>query len=238
MLIMGTMLAVILTAGCRAAADQNSIESIDPMDEPLTFVLSTEVQEEMQPMISELLGGEEEQEKELLADADIYNQPSMQASQLGAVKEGDILSVLGICEDKDWYKVVYNGRVAYVRTEAVAAEEGTSEEINSLGQRIQNQEPSVNRGMATGTRRPVTPSPATEQSSASNASSVTEEMPATDTEPDGEGISSTENPSTTEGNPTTEESSTASEPPTTENPPEAEPTEQETGWEDTREIME
>ena len=232
MLMIGVMLTAILIVGCRAASDQESNENCNPMDEPLIFSISTEVQKEEQSVISELLGEEEEQEQEVLANADIYNRPSMQASQLGKVKEGEFLPVLGICEDNDWYKVVYNGRVAYVRAEAVAMEEADTEEDNNRGQNIQARPASTNQG-TTGTRRPAGLPSTTENPSTSHASSETEAISATEAEASTEGITSTEASSTieesatTELSPTTEDTSTTEASPIIDIPPttEAEQTE-------------
>lgn len=225
MLIIGAMLTAILTVGCRAASDQELNENCNPMDEPLIFWISTEVQQEEQPVISELLGEEEEQEQEVLADADIYNRPSMQASQLGKVKEGDFLPVLGICEDNDWYKVVYNGRVAYVRAEAVAMEEADTEEDNNRGQNIQARPASTNQGTA-GTRSPGGLPSTTENPSTSHASSETEV--STEEIPSTEASSTIEESATTELSPTSEDTSTTEASPIIDIPPTTEVEQEET----------
>ena len=221
MLIIGAMLTAILIAGCRAAVNQESNENHNPMDDPLIFSISTEEQKAEWSVISELLGEEEEQEQEVLADADVYNRPSMQASQLGKVKEGDFLPVLDICEDNDWYKVVYNGRVAYIRAEAVAMGEEDAEEDTNTGQNSQAQQVSTNQGIATGTRRPARLPSTTENSSTSETGGVS----ATEAETSTEGMQATEASSATEEStatdlsPTTEDTSTTEAPPIIDIPP-------------------
>jgi len=99
--------------------------------EGLERVLDSTVLELMTP---DAAGGEEwmapseayagdgtETEAKVLKAADIFSQPGENASRIGSVEEGEAVTLIGNVEEGDWRRVCYNGRVAYIMADAVAA---------------------------------------------------------------------------------------------------------------------
>lgn len=98
--------------------------------------LSAETPEEEERVInviSEATGDEETTARSILQAADIYNHPSSDASKLGTVSRGSTIPVIGLLEGGEWYKVNYNGRVAYIAASAVA---GTGRQENIVSQTV------------------------------------------------------------------------------------------------------
>lgn len=62
---------------------------------------------------------------EVASKADIYSSPNKSASILGSVEEGESIEVIEAGNKTKWYRIVYNGRVAYVLSECVAVEKET-----------------------------------------------------------------------------------------------------------------
>lgn len=71
------------------------------------------------PLTAEVDGTEEEVEGTVLEDTDIFSRPSQEASRIGHVTQGESITIIGSWEEEGWRRVSYNGRVAYVRTEAL-----------------------------------------------------------------------------------------------------------------------
>lgn len=102
--------------------------------------------------VKEASGDEETEERELKEAADIYSRPEAEGTVVGSAKKGDHVQVIELTETGEWYKIVYQGRVAYVAADAVADRRGTQTAGNSrpggTGQNpVNTQPPSRNQGV-------------------------------------------------------------------------------------------
>lgn len=88
----------------------------------------SQIEEQQISVEAEAMGNEQETERRTVKAADIYNQPSTDASVLGKVSRRDVVLVIGLAEDEGWYKIDYNGRVAYIQTDVLAATANVSTE--------------------------------------------------------------------------------------------------------------
>lgn len=71
----------------------------------------------------EATGNEETEVRNVTKTADVFSKPKKEASAIGKVSRGDTIRVIDLLEDGNWYKVVYKGRVAYIASDAVEADE-------------------------------------------------------------------------------------------------------------------
>jgi len=58
-------------------------------------------------------------EKTIIADSDVFNEPDGSASKIGSVKKDDKISIIGDYLGKKWVKVVYGGRIAFLKIDAI-----------------------------------------------------------------------------------------------------------------------
>lgn len=89
-------------------------------------------------------GNERTHSERLISDAEILCEPKDNAGVIAQIKRGTGIDVIGLSEKENYYKIAYNGRVAYVAVKAVAngntangtnansAEQGQNRNSNSL----------------------------------------------------------------------------------------------------------
>ena len=82
-------------------------------------------------------GDEKTENREVAKKTDIYSKPETESAVVGSLKKGEKIKVFGILEDRNWYKVVYSGRIAYLPASAIKekAEEKvvTEQEVQTDG---------------------------------------------------------------------------------------------------------
>lgn len=90
-------------------------------------------------------GNERTRSERLISDAEILCEPKDNAGVIAQIKRGTGIDVIGLSEKENYYKIAYNGRVAYVAVKAVAngntanetnansAEQGQNRNSNSPG---------------------------------------------------------------------------------------------------------
>lgn len=120
----------LLTAGCmmggcgdRVSNSRQPVqaEGLEAVSASLLLAVQESEDANEQSMIieAEANGDETMVEKIVVRTADIYNRPSRDAAKLGSVSRGESILTLGLLDEEDWYKVNYNGRVAYVQADTL-----------------------------------------------------------------------------------------------------------------------
>lgn len=118
--------AGLMLSGCGAAEAETAqpvrVEGLDALAAVFVTPEPSAAPEQMNPseeqgitVEAEAMGNEPETERKTVKASDIYNQPETDAAVLGSVASGSVVSVIGLAEDEDWYKIDYNGRVAYIQ---------------------------------------------------------------------------------------------------------------------------
>lgn len=100
---------------------------------------------------SEADGTEKTTTRAVIENTDIYNKPTKGATVIATIEEGSDIAVIGMLSNKEWYKVVYNGRVAYIKASSIEQVEDenivpevndkkntNSNKTNSQGNVVQN----------------------------------------------------------------------------------------------------
>jgi len=128
--------------------NQALVSAIVPQKSPVTADESEDrVAELPQP---EVTGSEAETEKRVVKTADIMSHAAENASRLGTVNEGEVLTVVGTVEEGGWIKVCYNGRIAYIYADVLEPDPTPTPEPTPRPANRGSSRPSGN----TGTSRP------------------------------------------------------------------------------------
>lgn len=70
----------------------------------------------------EAVGDGELQERTMSRRTYVHNKPDETSAQLGRLEWGDTIQVIEATEDEEWFKISYNGRVAYITAANVRKE--------------------------------------------------------------------------------------------------------------------
>lgn len=71
---------------------------------------------------TEAIGDGELQERTMSRRTYVHNKPDETSAQLGRLEWGDTIQVIEATEDGEWFKISYNGRVAYITAANVRKE--------------------------------------------------------------------------------------------------------------------
>lgn len=146
--ILAAIMLMVCVTACGTMPDGGKYVEAEGLDQTIVPVLEEfpASDEKAEGNISlpeaEAAGTETETIKKAVRESNVMSRPAEDASSIGSVKEGEDISLIDLIEDGGWYKIDYNGRVAYIRADAVetasddvatSANAGTGNTGNGVG---------------------------------------------------------------------------------------------------------
>ena len=120
------MVAIATFAISACGSNSETTEFMDKLEEHAKHNTSyiKEEQTTTQHSIEALVNGtERETIVKVISDTNIMNRPSIDGTIVGEVKRNESVLIIGEKNTGGWYKVVYNGRVCYVKGTSLNVEE-------------------------------------------------------------------------------------------------------------------
>lgn len=156
--------ALLLTAALAGCGAQSKSSGLKPMNTegvfPESSVLLEAGGQTARASGTELTGAEVFEDSEMQAESSVYNQPDMAASVIGKLDSGAVVSVAGRTADNGWFKIAYNGRVAYIPADVLPAEANNTPAAPVNNTPVNNYVPPVNNTPVNNYVPPVNNTPA------------------------------------------------------------------------------
>lgn len=125
-------ISIMCLAGCSMGGEPQEITYKNTSNlGPVEFTIQPAVIEQEEVVESvpdyviekmEAVGDGELQERTMSRRTYVHNKPDETSAQLGRLEWGDTIQVIEATEDEEWFKISYNGRVAYITAANVRKE--------------------------------------------------------------------------------------------------------------------